>query len=154
VLTPKVLSPAKGSKGSSTDVTELTKLSVSEVKACKQVETVQAEGQKDGKDKMEPRYQSGVLRTNCIDCLDRTNVAQYAYGLAALGHQLLSLGLSDTPKVDPNSSVADALMDMYQNMGDALALQYGGSAAHNTVSNLLHGNKYYLYADDLRYLSR
>ncbi|XLT05836.1 hypothetical protein HN51_044585 [Arachis hypogaea] len=32
--------------------------------------------------------QAGVLRTNCIDCLDRTNVAQYAYGLTALGRQL------------------------------------------------------------------
>lgn len=79
------------------------------------------------------RYQSGVLRTNCIDCLDRTNVAQYAYGLAALGHQLHAMGLTDVPKVDPDSSIAAALMDMYQSMGDALAHQYGGSAAHNTV---------------------
>jgi hypothetical protein len=29
--------------------------------------------------------QKGVLRTNCIDRLDRTNVAQYAYELVALG---------------------------------------------------------------------
>ncbi|KAF3445442.1 hypothetical protein FNV43_RR10618 [Rhamnella rubrinervis] len=80
-----------------------------------------------------PRYQSGVLRTNCIDCLDRTNVAQYAYGLAALGRQLHAMGLTDVPKVDPDSSIAAALMDMYQSMGDALAQQYGGSAAHNIV---------------------
>lgn len=80
-----------------------------------------------------PRFQSGVLRTNCIDCLDRTNVAQYAYGLAALGRQLHALGLTDNPKVDADSSIAAALMDMYQSMGDALAQQYGGSAAHNTV---------------------
>ncbi|TYG79228.1 hypothetical protein ES288_D02G123900v1 [Gossypium darwinii] len=80
-----------------------------------------------------PRFQSGVLRTNCIDCLDRTNVAQYAYGLAALGRQLHAMGLTDKPKVDPDSSIAAALMDMYQSMGDALAQQYGGSAAHNTV---------------------
>ncbi|KAL9667250.1 hypothetical protein QQ045_001601 [Rhodiola kirilowii] len=80
-----------------------------------------------------PCFQSGVLRTNCIDCLDRTNVAQYAYGLASLGRQLHALGLTDIPKVDPDSSIAAALMDMYQCMGDALAHQYGGSAAHNTV---------------------
>lgn len=80
-----------------------------------------------------PRYQSGVLRTNCIDCLDRTNVAQYAYGLASLGRQLHVMGLTDVPKVDPDSSIAAALMDMYQSMGDALAQQYGGSAAHNIV---------------------
>ncbi|KAI4313394.1 hypothetical protein L6164_026380 [Bauhinia variegata] len=80
-----------------------------------------------------PRFQSGVLRTNCIDCLDRTNVAQYAYGLQALGRQLHAMGLTDVPKVDAESSIAAALMDMYQSMGDALAQQYGGSAAHNTV---------------------
>ncbi|KAH9758059.1 phosphatidylinositol-3-phosphatase SAC1 [Citrus sinensis] len=80
-----------------------------------------------------PCFQSGVLRTNCIDCLDRTNVAQYAYGLAALGRQLHAMGLTDMPKVNPNSSIAAALMDMYQSMGDALAQQYGGSAAHNTL---------------------
>ncbi|KAK7404211.1 hypothetical protein VNO78_04899 [Psophocarpus tetragonolobus] len=80
-----------------------------------------------------PHFQSGVLRTNCIDCLDRTNVAQYAYGLQALGRQLHAMGLTDVPKVDPDSSIAAALMDMYQSMGDALAQQYGGSAAHNTV---------------------
>ncbi|RDX98675.1 Phosphoinositide phosphatase SAC1 [Mucuna pruriens] len=80
-----------------------------------------------------PHFQSGVLRTNCIDCLDRTNVAQYAYGLQALGRQLHAMGLTDVPKVDPYSSIATALMEMYQSMGDALAQQYGGSAAHNTV---------------------
>ena len=49
------------------------------------------------------------------------------------GHQLFSLGLSDIPKVDPRNSIADALRDMYQNMGDALALQYGGSTTQNTI---------------------
>lgn len=80
-----------------------------------------------------PRYQSGVLRTNCIDCLDRTNVAQYAYGLEALGRQLHAMGFTDAPKLDPECSVAAVMMGMYQNMGDSLALQYGGSEAHNTV---------------------
>ncbi|OEL15624.1 Phosphoinositide phosphatase SAC1 [Dichanthelium oligosanthes] len=80
-----------------------------------------------------PCYQTGVLRTNCIDCLDRTNVAQYAYGLAALGRQLHVMGLTDVSKIHPDSSIASALMEMYQSMGDALAHQYGGSAAHNTV---------------------
>ncbi|XP_060197956.1 phosphatidylinositol-3-phosphatase SAC1 [Lycium barbarum] len=88
---------------------------------------------KDSDEKAAPSFQSGVLRTNCIDCLDRTNVAQYAYGLEALGHQLHAMGLTDRPKLDADSSIAAALMDMYQGMGDALAQQYGGSAAHNTV---------------------
>lgn len=88
---------------------------------------------KDFHNGLEPRFQSGVLRTNCIDCLDRTNVAQYAYGLEALGRQLQAMQMSVEPKVDPDSSIATALMDMYWSMGDALAQQYGGSAAHNTV---------------------
>ncbi|KAK2997112.1 hypothetical protein RJ639_025402, partial [Escallonia herrerae] len=77
--------------------------------------------------------QKGILRTNCIDCLDRTNVAQYAYGLAALGHQLNSLGLLDAPPIDLDSPLADDLMKAYETMGDTLALQYGGSAAHNKI---------------------
>ncbi|KAG8046307.1 hypothetical protein GUJ93_ZPchr0008g12781 [Zizania palustris] len=80
-----------------------------------------------------PCYQTGVLRTNCIDCLDRTNVAQYAYGLAALGRQLHAMEVTSVSKIHPDSSIASALMEMYQSMGDALAHQYGGSAAHNTV---------------------
>ncbi|XP_012464006.1 phosphoinositide phosphatase SAC3 [Gossypium raimondii] len=80
-----------------------------------------------------PTFQRGVLRTNCIDCLDRTNVAQYAYGLAALGYQLNTLGVKDTPKIDLDDPLADELMVFYERMGDTLAHQYSGSAAHNKV---------------------
>ncbi|CAJ1940592.1 unnamed protein product [Sphenostylis stenocarpa] len=80
-----------------------------------------------------PMLQRGVLRTNCIDCLDRTNVAQYAYGLAALGHQLHAVGVIDHPKIDLDDPVADDLMGFYERMGDTLAHQYGGSAAHNKI---------------------
>lgn len=85
-----------------------------------------------------PKLQKGVLRTNCIDCLDRTNVAQYAYGLAALGQQLHALGAISTPKVDLDAPIADDLMKFYERMGDTLAHQYGGSAAHNKVLYLLN----------------
>jgi len=53
------------------------------------------------------------------------------------------MGLTDMPKVDPDSSIAAALMDMYQSMGDALAQQYGGSAAHNTVCFLSNNFGFY-----------
>ncbi|XP_031267421.1 phosphoinositide phosphatase SAC3-like isoform X1 [Pistacia vera] len=79
------------------------------------------------------KLQRGVLRTNCIDCLDRTNVAQYAYGLAALGQQLHTLGFIDTQKIDLDAPLADDLMGFYERMGDTLAHQYGGSAAHNKI---------------------
>ncbi|EPS70421.1 hypothetical protein M569_04342, partial [Genlisea aurea] len=80
-----------------------------------------------------PVFQKGVLRTNCIDCLDRTNVAQYAYGLVALGHQLHAMGYLDSHSININSPLADDLMKVYETMGDTLALQYGGSAAHNKI---------------------
>lgn len=84
--------------------------------------------------------QTGVLRTNCIDCLDRTNVAQYAYGLAALGHQLHALGFMDEQKIDLDAPIAEDLMGFYERMGDTLAHQYGGSAAHNKVPLALHAS--------------
>ncbi|CAN1287336.1 Phosphoinositide phosphatase SAC2 [Linum perenne] len=84
------------------------------------------------KDK-EPTLQKGVLRTNCIDCLDRTNVAQYAYGLAALGRQLDALGFMESPNVELDNPLAENLMRLYESMGDTLAHQYGGSAAHNKI---------------------
>lgn len=74
-----------------------------------------------------------MLRTNCIDCIDRTNVAQYVFGLIAAGRQLHAVGLSDTPEIDMNGKVAETLMFMYEHMGNVLALQYGGSNAHNKV---------------------
>lgn len=42
--------------------------------------------------------QTGVVRTNCVDCLDRTNTAQFAIGKAALAYQLWALGV--LPKMD------------------------------------------------------
>ncbi|KAM7459310.1 hypothetical protein LguiA_036304 [Lonicera macranthoides] len=86
-----------------------------------------------------PLFQKGVLRTNCIDCLDRTNVAQYAYGLAALGQQLHALGVKDSGKIDLDDPLADKLMRFYERMGDTLAHQYGGSAAHNKVFSQRRG---------------
>ncbi|XAR51117.1 hypothetical protein NMG60_11005660 [Bertholletia excelsa] len=86
-----------------------------------------------------PMLQKGVLRTNCIDCLDRTNVAQYAYGLAALGRQLCALGALDTDKIDLDDPLADELMRFYERMGDTLAHQYSGSAAHNKIFSQRRG---------------
>ncbi|KAK7277030.1 hypothetical protein RIF29_18179 [Crotalaria pallida] len=79
------------------------------------------------------KLQEGVLRTNCIDCLDRTNVAQFAYGLAALGRQLQALGFIESPDIDLDNHLAKEIMAIYESMGDTLALQYGGSASHKKI---------------------
>jgi hypothetical protein len=78
--------------------------------------------------------QRGVLRTNCIDCLDRTNVAQFSMGVRFLTAALHSLGLLDSETLDPSNGMLLGLMDMFSDMGDRLALQYGGSEAHKKVS--------------------
>ncbi|XP_026441366.1 phosphoinositide phosphatase SAC2-like, partial [Papaver somniferum] len=86
------------------------------------------------------KLQKGVLRTNCIDCLDRTNVAQYSYGLAALGYQLNALGLISRPKIGQDDRLAVDLMDLYEMMGDILSLQYGGSLSHCKIFWLKKGH--------------
>uniref|UniRef100_A0A1I8IGI2 Large ribosomal subunit protein P1 n=1 Tax=Macrostomum lignano TaxID=282301 RepID=A0A1I8IGI2_9PLAT len=78
--------------------------------------------------------QLGVARTNCVDCLDRTNTAQYVLGLLAAGRQLDLLGLVDyKPDETPFNTQLDAVItNLYEDHGDALALQYGGSQlVHN-----------------------
>lgn len=37
-------------------------------------------------------FQTGTVRVNCVDCLDRTNTGQFALGKCALALQLQHLG--------------------------------------------------------------
>ena len=36
------------------------------------------------------RRQTGLVRVHCVDCLDRSNTAQFALGKCALAHQVSS----------------------------------------------------------------
>ena len=85
--------------------------------------------------------QRGALRSHCVDCLDRTNVAQFAWGLAALGAQLEALGLADGGAISLDGSFAGELFEMYRAMGDALAVQYGGSEAHAKAGDVGNGGR-------------
>ena len=87
-----------------------------------------------------PMEQKGALRTNCIDCLDRTNVAQFSAGVEALGQQMVVMGIRSAAKLSPSSSIVKLLIDMYVEIGDSLALQYGGSEAHKKVQVQNTGN--------------
>lgn len=82
-----------------------------------------------------PMEQKGVLRTNCIDCLDRTNVAQFSAGVGALAQQLVVMGIRSSVKLDPASNIVRVLIDMYVEIGDHISLQYGGSEAHKKVES-------------------
>ncbi|KAF0696406.1 Aste57867_12824 [Aphanomyces stellatus] len=77
--------------------------------------------------------QHGVLRTNCIDCLDRTNVAQFSVAMRALGQQLYAMGIRNTPYLESSSQILQELTLMFGHMGDVISMQYGGSEAHKNV---------------------
>ena len=74
--------------------------------------------------------QSGVVRINCVDCLDRTNVAQFCVGKAAMRLQLQQLGLV---AAGPGEKVWPELLQILQRFftqhGDRIAQQYAGSGA-------------------------
>ncbi|XP_046877169.1 polyphosphoinositide phosphatase [Hypomesus transpacificus] len=73
------------------------------------------------------RVQTGVLRTNCVDCLDRTNTAQFMVGKCALAYQLYALGMIDKPKLQFDTDCVRLFEELYEDHGDTLSLQYGGS---------------------------
>ncbi|CAO3675791.1 unnamed protein product [Umbelopsis ramanniana] len=93
--------------------------------------------------------QHGVLRTNCIDCLDRTNAAQFLMGKCALGHQLYALGIVATPNVEFDTDVVNIFTEMYHDHGDTIALQYGGSHLVNTMETYRKINQWTSHSRDM-----
>jgi hypothetical protein len=73
--------------------------------------------------------QSGVIRSNCVDCLDRTNVFQQVIGTAVMVNQLRSMGVNAK---EPNNEehMFGILTELYKKMGHELSSQYAGSLAH------------------------
>jgi hypothetical protein len=70
--------------------------------------------------------QSGVLRTNCMDCLDRTNVVQSATARGALEQQLSAGNYTIDLQNDPSTSWFNTL---WADNGDNISRQYAGTAA-------------------------
>ncbi|KAK9726860.1 hypothetical protein RND81_05G242000 [Saponaria officinalis] len=85
------------------------------------------------------KHQKGILRTNCLDSLDRTNVVQYMYGFAALDQQLDALEITGCSEQNLEHTLAKELMRIYEAMGNSLARQYGGSAAHTEIFSKIRG---------------
>ncbi|XP_061354997.1 phosphoinositide phosphatase SAC6-like isoform X1 [Gastrolobium bilobum] len=93
------------------------------------------------------KEQLGVVRTNCIDCLDRTNVTQSMIGRNMLEYQLRRLGvfgaeetISSHPNLDKSFKI------LWANHGDDISVQYSGTPAlkgdfvrfgHRTVEGIL-----------------
>eukprot|EP00095_Tigriopus_kingsejongensis_P006225 maker-scaffold301_size216225-snap-gene-0.18 protein:Tk06225 transcript:maker-scaffold301_size216225-snap-gene-0.18-mRNA-1 annotation:"polyphosphoinositide phosphatase isoform x2" len=93
--------------------------------------------------------QAGIVRTNCVDCLDRTNTAQFVVGKCALGLQLFALGFVESPHLEFDSDCARMLEVMYEDHGDTLALQYGGSQLIHRIKSYRKESKWTSKATDI-----
>lgn len=74
--------------------------------------------------------QTGVVRSNCIDCLDRTNVTQSMIGRKMLEFQLRRLGVFDAEEtISAHSNFDDSFKILWANHGDEISIQYSGTPA-------------------------
>jgi hypothetical protein len=88
--------------------------------------TLDAFGTTVEKDSKLVERQTGILRTNCMDCLDRTNVVQSACGRRALEMQLQEEGFDLSSQVDQATEWFNTL---WADNGDAISKQYASTAA-------------------------
>ncbi|PKY09176.1 SacI domain protein [Aspergillus campestris IBT 28561] len=72
------------------------------------------------------RTQAGIIRTNCMDCLDRTGVAQCAFAQWALERELQSEGIDLDLASDSSTQWFNTL---WADNGDAISKQYSSTAA-------------------------
>ncbi|KGN48996.1 phosphoinositide phosphatase SAC7 isoform X2 [Cucumis sativus] len=76
------------------------------------------------------KEQLGVARTNCIDCLDRTNVTQSMIARKMMESQLRRLGIfaaEETISSHPN--LDESFKIIWANHGDDISTQYSGTPA-------------------------
>ncbi|KAI8052824.1 SacI homology domain-containing protein [Syncephalis plumigaleata] len=75
--------------------------------------------------------QTGTIRTNCMDCLDRTNVVQSAIARHVLNLQLLRLGIQLHPErgIANYESFETSFNHAWANNGDSISREYAGTSA-------------------------
>ncbi|KWU45084.1 hypothetical protein RHOSPDRAFT_33333 [Rhodotorula sp. JG-1b] len=79
------------------------------------------------------RKQSSVVRTNCMDCLDRTNVVQSALGKWVLNNQLRQVGvLSVKESIDEHAAFLDLFRNVWADNADVVSRAYSGTGALKT----------------------
>uniref|UniRef100_A0A914HAX0 phosphoinositide 5-phosphatase n=1 Tax=Globodera rostochiensis TaxID=31243 RepID=A0A914HAX0_GLORO len=79
--------------------------------------------------------QRGVIRTNCLDCLDRTNSVQTLIGMRALITQLKILGVEQF-KANIVVRFEEVARDLWQKNGDNCSIIYAGTGALEGKSKL------------------
>jgi len=79
------------------------------------------------------KLQQSVVRTNCIDCLDRTNVAQAALARRALLLSLKDLTILEATAVLESSPEFDRMLkNVWADNADAVSFLYSGTGALKT----------------------
>ncbi|GAA5941368.1 uncharacterized protein JCM15063_006076 [Sporobolomyces koalae] len=77
--------------------------------------------------------QSSVVRTNCMDCLDRTNVVQSALAKWVLNNQLREIGvLSVKESVDEHPQFLNLFRNIWADNADTVSKAYSGTGALKT----------------------
>ena len=77
--------------------------------------------------------QSAVVRTNCMDCLDRTNVVQSMLGRWTLTRQLLDVGvLQPGESSSDDQSFESVFRNMWADNADVVSNSYSGTGALKT----------------------
>ena len=67
------------------------------------------------------RFQNGVIRTNCIDCLDRTNVAQQMICMETL--------VNLVPVMGDLAEWSESFIYLWAMAGDFVSKEYSGTAS-------------------------
>ncbi|KAL3097934.1 hypothetical protein niasHS_000669 [Heterodera schachtii] len=82
----------------------------------------------------ERKYQNGLFRTNCMDCLDRTNVVQALLAMESLRLQLQSIGIlpQNVKNFDAWPGFVYTFKNLWADNGDDCSKQYAGTAALKT----------------------
>ncbi|WZZ85467.1 hypothetical protein YC2023_114046 [Brassica napus] len=84
------------------------------------------------------KEQSGIVRTNCIDCLDRTNVTQASFNnnmTSMIGRKMLELQLRRIGVFGAEEAISSHLnfderyKILWANHGDDISIQYSGTPA-------------------------
>lgn len=82
------------------------------------------------------KTQKGTVRTNCMDCLDRTNVVQSVVARKVLHKILNSAGLTDKPASTAFEKLPEKLEDIFRaswtRNADVISMLYTGTGALKT----------------------
>ncbi|XP_040908248.1 synaptojanin-1 isoform X4 [Toxotes jaculatrix] len=83
------------------------------------------------------RTQGGTIRTNCLDCLDRTNSVQAFFGLEMLPKQLEEMSLTEKPQLV--ARFQEVFRTMWSANGDSISKIYAGTGALDGKAKLKDG---------------